>query len=327
MNMMNNSFLVIENIVKYFMYKKSFFSQNIRYIKAVDGVSFKLERRNDSLAIVGESGSGKTTLGRIICRLIEPTSGTIMIEGKNIQEYSRIEYAKLCQPVFQDPYSSLNPWKKIKSIISLPFKIHGIPFNEDVLTELLEKVGLSRDFLERYPHELSGGQRQRIVIARALAVKPKLVVADEPVSGLDVTIQAQIIDLLRKLQKQENMAYIIISHDLNLVRRLCNKVVVMYLGKICEMGSLETIMKKPLHPYTKSLLASYPTCDPLSRDWVESPPLKGEIPSPADPPSGCRFRTRCPLAQEMCSKKTPQLMEVEKEHYVACPVVLGGWNS
>jgi oligopeptide/dipeptide ABC transporter ATP-binding protein len=325
-DMTHNILLSVQNLSKYFPVKRGILGRGTQYVKAVDGVSFSV-KENYNLAIVGESGSGKTTLGRMICRLVSPTSGRIELDGKDINQYHRLEYSRLVQPVFQDPYSALNPWKKIRDILSLPFKIHKIQIDKETLVELLEKVALPPEFLNRYTHELSGGQRQRVVIARAIALKPKLIVADEPVSGLDVTIQAQIMGLLKMLQEEEKNTYIIISHDLNLVKKLCKEVVVMYLGKICEIGPLDRIIENPIHPYTRSLLESFPKHDPNNRKWVITPPLSGEVPSPVNPPSGCRFRTRCPLAQDKCAELEPPLVEVEKNHFVACPPVLGGWDN
>ncbi|MEM2746503.1 MAG: ABC transporter ATP-binding protein [Candidatus Caldarchaeum sp.] len=326
MEMIPNILLSVENVVKYFPLRRGLIFSKKNYVRAVDGVSFKVVQ-GDNLAIVGESGSGKTTLGRIICRLLEPTSGQIFLDGKNVYSYSPHDYAKLVQPIFQDPYSALNPWKKVHQILEAPFKIHHIKYTEEDLVNLLENVGLTKDFLKRYPHELSGGQRQRIVIARALALRPKIIVADEPVSGLDVTVQTQIIQLLKQIQTISNSTYIVISHDLRLVERLCTRVVVMYLGKICEIGPVNKIISSPVHPYTKSLLASFPSGDPEDRRWVESPPLKGEAPSAVSPPSGCRFRTRCSLAQPKCAMEEPPLTRIDGDHYAACPVVLGGWRD
>lgn len=325
-DVVHDGFLVVEELFKLFPLRSGLRSGGKSFVRAVDGVSFEVhEGRN--LAIVGESGSGKTTLGRMICRLLKPTSGRIILNSRNIYSYDSLEYAKLVQPIFQDPYSALNPWKKIRQILEAPFKIHRINFGERDLVELLDKVGLNKDFLNRYPHELSGGQRQRIVIARALALQPRLIVADEPVSGLDVTVQAQIIQLLKQIQREDKTTYIVISHDLHLVERLCSQVAVMYLGKVCEIGPVARIVKNPLHPYTQSLLASFPSGHPEDRRWVESPPLSGEIPSAVNPPSGCRFRTRCPLAMPECAQNEPPMLNVEYSHSVACPVVLGGWKN
>ena len=320
--------MLARDVVKYFPVRAGLFSRVRGYVKAVDGVSLEI-REGENLAIVGESGSGKTTLGRILCRLIEPTSGYIEFMGKPIEEIDKREFTKNVQPIFQDPYSALNPWKTIRKTLEMPFKIHGVEYSEETLCELLRQVGLTppESFLDRYPHELSGGQRQRVVIARALALKPRVIIADEPVSGLDVTIQAQILNLMKQLQEIYRTTYVVISHDISMVKAVCDRVAVMYLGKLVEIGPTREIINNPTHPYTVSLLKSFPTGDPDNREWIESPPLVGDIPSAINPPSGCRFRTRCPLAREECALKEPPLIECGTDHYTACPVVLNGWSK
>ncbi len=280
-------------------------------------------RRNRNLAIVGESGCGKTTLGRILAGIIEPSEGSIEIEGKELGKLERRELAKVVQPVFQDPYSSLNPQKKVRRIISKPLEIHGMPHAPEVLAGLLEEVGLTpgHDFLDRYPHELSGGQRQRVAIARALALRPRIIVADEPFTGLDPTLQVQVINLMTSLQTKFNVTYVLISHDLSVVRSLCQEAIVVYLGKVVEYGRVEDIMNSPAHPYTSSLLASFPAGTPEERNWIDDPPLTGDVPSAIDIPSGCRFHPRCPYAVESCRSVEPDLLDFGRGHLAACPVM------
>jgi len=311
--------LAAKNIVKHFPVRKGIFSKSNKFVRAVDGVSLEIYER-ENLALVGESGCGKTTLGRILCRLIEPTAGTIEYMGSPVGEWKHREFASGVQPIFQDPYSALNPRKKIRKILSKPFEIHGIRFGEDRLIELLTQVGLvpGKAFLDRHPHELSGGQRQRVVIARALALKPRLLVADEPVSGLDATVQTQILNLMRSLQNVYKTTFLVISHDITLVKTMCQRTAVMYLGKLVELGPTQTVVQNPLHPYTVSLLRSFPSGDPEKREWVDTPPIAGDVPSAIDPPSGCRFRTRCPAAKDRCALEEPVLVPCRAEHLVAC---------
>lgn len=289
-------------------------------VQAVSDVSLKIYR-GETLALVGESGCGKSTLGRMLLRLIEPTSGTVVMDGTNVTALSSKklrEFRRRMQLVFQDPYSSLDPRMTIDTIIREPLRAYKIPAADQdaIVADLIGKTGIREEFLNRYPHQFSGGQRQRVGIARALALKPDLVVCDEPVSALDVSIQAQTLKLLSDLQKEMQLTYLFISHDLAVVNYISDRVCVMFLGKICEIGTTEEIYFHPRHPYTKFLLAATPEPDPHKRKQ-DADILKGDMPSPVNPPSGCRFRTRCPYAQELCAQQEPELKE-ENGHFCAC---------
>lgn len=322
---MSDYLLEIKNLTKHFALNNDLLSRltgKVRTLKAVDGISFFI-RPGETLGLVGESGCGKSTTARLITRLIEPSSGQIDIKGENLLEFSSermLELRKTVQLVFQDPYSSLNPRKTIMQILSRPLEVHrlvqGQLAKRRQVLHLLRLVGLGIEHIDRYPHEFSGGQRQRIAIARALAVHPELIIGDEPVSALDVSIQAQILNLFRELQEEFNLTYLFIAHDLSVIRHISDRVAVMYVGKIVETGPVKDIFSDPQHPYTRALLAAVPEADPL-----KPPPrltLQGEVATPVDPPPGCRLYRRCPLATDLCANVDPELRDRGNEHFVAC---------
>ncbi|WP_327697842.1 ABC transporter ATP-binding protein [Streptomyces sp. NBC_00459] len=316
--------LKVEGLVKHFPIKKGILQRQVGAVKAVDGIDFEV-RKGETLGVVGESGCGKSTMGRVITRLQEPTAGSIHFEGQDITRLSAAGMRPLrrdIQMIFQDPYGSLNPRHTIGSIVSAPFRLQGVEPEGGVKKEvqgLLELVGLSPEHFNRYPHEFSGGQRQRIGIARALALKPKLVVADEPVSALDVSIQAQVVNLMDDLQKELGLTYVIIAHDLSVVRHVSDRIAVMYLGKIVELSDRSSLYEAPMHPYTKALMSAVPVPDPKRRGTKsERILLKGDVPSPIAPPSGCRFHTRCWKATEICRTTEPPLLELKPGQQVAC---------
>ncbi len=324
--MNNNSLVKVKNIVKHFPLKGGLFSRQVGSVKAVNGVSLEV-KKGETLGLVGESGCGKSTLGRVILRLLDPTQGEVFLDNENIVNYRRKQMLRVrrrMQIIFPDPYASLNPRMTIKTILGEPLSVHKLVKNrkekDDRIVELLDIVGLRSSALHRYPHEFSGGQRQRIGIARALAVKPEFIVADEPVSALDVSIQAQIINLMKDLQRKFNLAYLFIAHDLNVVEYVSDRVAVMYLGYIVEITTSEKIYKRPLHPYTQALLSAIPQPDP---DYKKARIiLKGDIPSPINPPPGCVFNTRCHFAiKGICKEQMPELIEKEPGHWVACHLV------
>ena len=313
--------LEVRHLKKFFVLKKTLTGKPLSTLKAVDDVSFKV-KPGETLGIVGESGCGKTTMGRTVLKLYQPTDGQVFFHGEDISKYSPKQMRALrtkMQIVFQDPYSSLPPRSTVGDILSEPVKVHGIVPKEkvkDYVLELMESCGLRDYYYERYPHEFSGGQRQRICIARALTVNPEFVVCDEPVSALDVSIQAQIINLLKKLQKERGLTYLFISHDLSVVRFISDKIGVMYLGSMVEFGNKEDIFAHPLHPYTEALFSAVPNPNPNEKS--ERILLKGDIPSPANPPKGCKFHTRCPHAMEICKHIAPAYKEYEPGHFTAC---------
>ncbi|NHN31083.1 ABC transporter ATP-binding protein [Paenibacillus agricola] len=313
--------LVVENLKKYYNQPFSLFRKH-NPIKAVDGISFDLHA-GKALGLVGESGCGKSTAGRAVLKLDSITSGKVFFKGNEIthlQGDALRELRKDMQIVFQDPYSSLNGRMRVKDILAEPFKIHGLhPGREyQEVKRLLEMVGLLESSFDKMPHEFSGGQRQRIVIARAIALRPQFIVCDEPVSALDVSVQSQIVNLFSQLQKELDLSYLFISHGLSVVRHICDRVGVMYLGKLVELGDKKSIFSNPLHPYTQALINAIPTPNPRIQRTREKITLEGDLPSPMNPPSGCHFHTRCPYAQERCKVEEPQWREIEPAHWVSC---------
>ncbi|MCX8188832.1 MAG: ABC transporter ATP-binding protein [Nitrososphaeria archaeon] len=315
------SLIKVKNLKMYFPIKRGF-RKPPSLIHAVDDVSFDI-RAGETLGLVGESGSGKTTCGKCVLRILEPTGGEIFFEGKNILALSNREFKSIrpmMQMVFQDPFLSLNPRKTLRNIIGDPFKLHTNLSDREIESEvkrLLVQVGLNEAFIDRYPHELSGGQKQRVAIARAIALNPKFIFLDEPTSSLDVSVQAQILNLLNDIQKEYKIAYLFVTHNIHLIKFMADRLAIMYLGKILEYGQKSEIFNNPLHPYTKALFSAAPIPDPDIK--VERIILRGEIPTPIDPPPGCRFFKRCWLAEEgLCNKIDPELVEVAEDHYVAC---------
>ena len=318
-----DTLMEVRDLVMHFPIYAGFFRRQVGAVQAVDGVSFDV-LRGETLGLVGESGCGKSTTARLLLRLLDPTSGSISFDGREIADIKGAELKALrreMQMIFQDPYSSLNPRHTVGSIISAPFKVQGVKPARGVQAEvqdLMARVGLNPEHFNRYPNEFSGGQRQRIGIARAIALRPKLIVCDEPVSALDVSIQAQVVNLLEDLQDEFRLAYVFIAHDLSVVRHISDRIAVMYLGRIMEIADAERIYEGPLHPYTHALTSAVPLPDPNAERGRERILLKGDLPSPINPPSGCVFRTRCPKAQDRCAEEIPLLRELAPGHYGAC---------
>jgi oligopeptide/dipeptide ABC transporter ATP-binding protein len=320
--------LQVDKLTKHFPIRSGIvFQRQIGAVRAVDGVSFGVQR-GETLALVGESGCGKSTTARTVLRLLEPTSGTITFEGEDITKVGPRQLRRLrreMQIVFQDPYASLNPRQTVRATLREPYRIHGLP-EEEKVSELLERVGLAPEHANRYPHEFSGGQRQRVGIARAISLNPKLVICDEPVSALDVSIQAQVINLLEDLQRELGLTYLFIAHDLSVVRHIATNVAVMYLGTIVEMADRDTLFERPSHPYTQALISAVPIPDPEKEKKRQRIIISGDVPSPANPPSGCRFHTRCHVfanelnddERELCVSQDPQLIDRGQGHPVAC---------
>ncbi|NLX08044.1 MAG: dipeptide ABC transporter ATP-binding protein [Chloroflexi bacterium] len=318
----------VTDLKKHFPIRSGILIQReVAAVKAVDGVSFQIFQ-GETLGLVGESGCGKSTTGRTILQLYRPTSGSVKFEGQEISTLKGEELRKMrrkMQMVFQDPYASLNPRMSVGRIVAEPLVVHNIgnrKERDERVAELLELVGLNPYFVNRYPHEFSGGQRQRIGLARSLALNPSFIVADEPISALDVSIQAQVVNLLQRLQNELGLTYLFIAHDLSMVRHLCDRVAVMYLGKIVEIAESEELYTNPLHPYTQALLSAVPVPDPVVEERRQRIILKGDVPSPINPPKGCNFNTRCPVAVDVCYDQDPELVEVLPDHWVACHRVI-----
>ena len=326
MNVKNKTLVEVRNLKKYFPGSSGLFLGKANDVKAVDDVSFEIYEE-ETLGLVGETGCGKTTVGRTMLHLYEPTAGDTIFDGVNLNEIGERELRRIrskMQMIFQDPYASLNPRMTVGNIVGAPLEVHTKKSRKekrDRVQELLDMVGLNPDFVNRYPHEFSGGQRQRIGIARALALNPKFVVCDEPISSLDVSIQAQVVNLLEDLQKQLGLTYLFIAHDLSMVRHISDRMAVMYLGKIVELADRDEIFLNSLHPYTQALMSAVPVPDPDLAENKDRTILIGDIPSPANPPVGCNFNTRCPVAQEICFKEEPEYLEVKEKHWAACHLV------
>ncbi|GFI03572.1 MAG: ABC transporter ATP-binding protein [Lachnospiraceae bacterium] len=322
---MSEKLVQIEHLRQYF--SAGGFGKNKKYIQAVDDVSFTIDR-GETLGLVGESGCGKTTTGRTLLRLYEPTGGRfvygdeVIFDVEKKQYVDMLPYRKKMQIVFQDPYASLDPRMTIGDIVGEAIDVHKMAANKkeryDIIIEMLRRVGLNSEHANRYPHEFSGGQRQRVGIARALAVRPEFIVCDEPISALDVSIQAQVINMFEDLQEEMGLTYLFIAHDLSAVKHISNRIGVMYLGRMVELADSYELITRPLHPYTKSLISAIPIADPKTAKASERIVLEGDVPSPLNPPSGCRFRTRCPYADEQCAQECPEWKELEKGHFAAC---------
>jgi len=323
---LNNSddiIIEVKNLKKYFPVKNKFMGGEKKFVKAVDGVSFEI-KRGETFGLVGESGCGKSTLGRTITKLYDATEGDIFFEGTNIAKFNRKqmkEYHRNMQIIFQDPYSSLNPYMNVEELINEPLSLHTTLSKKaklEKIQHLLEMVGLKKDDMEKFSHEFSGGQCQRIGIARAISTEPDFILCDEPISALDVSIQAQVVNMLEDLQEEMGLTYLFVAHDLSMVRHISDRIGVMYLGNIVEISKSNDLYKNPLHPYTKALLSSIPIADPIRAKASVRQIIKGDIPSPMDIPSGCRFHTRCPYVKPICRETQPQNKEVESGHFVSC---------
>jgi oligopeptide transport system ATP-binding protein len=326
MNEKNDVLLRVENLVMHFPIYRGVIRRQVGVVHAVDGVSFDI-KRGETLGLVGESGCGKTTTGRTILQLYKPTSGHVYYDDTDLTTLRREEMRWMrreMQMIFQDPYASLNPRMTVGEIIGEPLMVHGVASGKEIqqiVLHLLEVVKMEPAFANRYPHEFSGGQRQRIGVARALALQPSLIICDEPISALDVSIQAQVVNLLEDLQSQFNLTYLFIAHDLSMVRHISTRVAVMYLGIIVEIADQADLYSNPLHPYTQALLSAVPIPDPVTDAKRKRRVLEGDVPSPVNPPSGCRFRTRCWLAEKICEEQRPEFREITRDHFVACHMV------
>jgi oligopeptide transport system ATP-binding protein len=319
----NNVLLRVDNLMMHFPIRRGVFQRQVGAVRAVDGVSFEV-KRGETLGLVGESGCGKSTTGRTILQLYKPTGGEVEFDGVNLVTLKGEQMRQMrrkIQMIFQDPYASLNPRMTVGQLVGEPLAVHNVATGSEInqrVEHLLELVNLNPAFASRYPHEFSGGQRQRIGVARALALQPSFIICDEPISALDVSIQAQVVNLLEELQEQFNLTYLFIAHDLSMVKHISDRVAVMYLGVFVELTSRDELHATPLHPYTRALLSAVPIPDPIADAKRERVILKGDVPSPANPPSGCRFRTRCPIAEGICAESRPDFREIKPGHFVAC---------
>jgi oligopeptide transport system ATP-binding protein len=319
----DNTLLRVEDLEMHFPIYRGVIQRQVGAVRAVDGITFNV-KRGETLGLVGESGCGKSTTGRTILQLYRPTAGTVHFENVDLVHTKGEELRKMrrkMQMIFQDPYASLNPRMTVADIVGEPLMVHSVATGKEIqdrVQHLLALVGLNPSFATRYPHEFSGGQRQRIGVARALALQPSFIVCDEPISALDVSIQAQVVNLLEELQEQFNLTYLFIAHDLSMVKHISDRVAVMYLGVIVELAVRDDLYAQPLHPYTQALLSAVPIPDPIADARRERIILKGDVPSPANPPSGCRFRTRCPIAEAVCAESRPEFREIRPGHFVAC---------
>ncbi len=326
MNTNDDVLLRVENLVMHFPIYRGVIRRQVGAVHAVDGVSFDV-KRGETLGLVGESGCGKSTTGRAILQLYKPTAGDVYFEGTNLVKLKGEEMRwmrRQMQMIFQDPYASLNPRMTVGEIVGEPLMVHNVASGKEIqerVEHLLDLVKMNPSFANRYPHEFSGGQRQRIGVARALALQPSFIICDEPISALDVSIQAQVVNLLEDLQEQFNLTYLFIAHDLSMVRHISKRVAVMYLGVIVELADRDALYKEPLHPYTQALLSAVPIPDPVADAKRKRIILEGDVPSPVNPPSGCRFRTRCPIADKICAEQRPEFREAKSGHFVACHMV------